>query len=68
MQVFPIFLENVRRALCKLNFQLYSDLALKLDKGRIIGDGKPPHHGLILPIFLTMKMKFDLYKFSYKVR
>ena len=64
------FLEN-GKSFCKLNFQLYTDLALKLDKGRILGGGKrppPPHHGLILPIFLTTKMKFNLNKFWYKVR
>ena len=35
------FLEN-RKSFCKLNFQLYTDLALKLDKGRILGGGKHP--------------------------
>ena len=68
MQVFQCFL-RLGRAFCKLNFQPCTDLALNLDKGRILGDGKHAHHhGLILPIFLTMKMKLDLDKFWYKVR
>ena len=39
-------------------------LALKLDKGRVLGGP----HGLFLPIFLTMKMTFNLNKFWYAVR
>ena len=35
------FLEN-GKSFCKLNFQLYTNLALKLDKGRILGGGKHP--------------------------
>ena len=70
MQVFFL---RMGRVFLQLNFQLYTDLALKLDKGRILGGGKhppppPPHYGLILPIFLTTKMKFNHNKFWYKVR
>ena len=34
------FFLRMGRVFCKLNFQLYTDLALKLDKGRILGGGK----------------------------
>ena len=42
-------------------------LALKLDKGRVLGGGNHPH-GLFLPIFLTMKMTFNFDKLWYGVR
>ena len=37
-------------------------LALKLDKGRVLGGGNHPPWTSILPIFLTMKMTFNLNK------
>ena len=42
-QVFPTFLGNAKSFSCKLNFYLW-DLALTLDKGRVLGGGgwQPP--------------------------
>ena len=46
-------------------------LAIKLDKWRVLGGGRgdwQPPPWTFLPIFLTMKMTFNLNKFWHEVR